>query len=298
LQILFREIGIFVPEEIIRYSQWVLDNSNDFLYQYFLRKYNWTLVDPPVTLDLDGRYDHGFMHFSRMLGFGFHALLLFCTSVQLEMNFQVFDINFNYGAPEGVKEKLEALIRTLEILLYDPIFPNGLVVLPDEFAVDQIQDGGKELGNMFGSLASWIEYMFDDRDKQEGKAISYTDENENYNWDDGETLTVRGLEIAGKHVEFTRPQMQAVHDLAIVLRDNFLEREPFPIEAFRPVLDAFGLEALDSIVDLFIAWSEDGTADWSEPFYNPQRFSFRDLLATLVDKLHIIDEVMGELGVE
>jgi hypothetical protein len=292
LQILFRKIGIFIPQEIITYTNWMFENMGD--EQYYLRTYKWTLVDPPLTLNFAGRYDTGFMYLSRALGYGFHALLGMATAVQLEMDFQTFDMNFNYGNPQGIQQFLAALIRTLETLVFDPIFPNGFVILDEDFAIPQVQQGGQDLGNMLLSIADLVDFMDQDQDRQSGKAVGYDDANFNFKWDEDETVTIGG----DGGFELTKAQAFAIRDLTRAIGANLIDRTPFAIAVFKPVLESFGIGNLNWIVDLFISWSLDGTADWSQPFWNPTRWSFRDLLSTLIDKLKIIQKVVIEMGLE
>ncbi|NLH48834.1 MAG: tetratricopeptide repeat protein [Myxococcales bacterium] len=296
LQILFREIGIHVAPQIEEYSQFLLDNPNDF--QYYLKDFNWTLVDPPVTIDWAGRYNTGYMHLSRMLGHAFNALLLGATSVQLEMNFPNFDLNFNYSNPQGLEEILNALIISLEILLYDPIYPQGFAIYDEDWAYDQVEDMGKELGKMFGEVARMFDFMFTDTDRQPGKALRYEDDNGNNIWDPDEVMQIRGLEIADKQIEINRPQAEAIRDLCYALEANLLERTPVPIELFTGVLESLNLGDFDFLIDLAIAWSEDGTFDISGPFWETNKFAFRELLKVIIEKLKIVLEVVDELGLD
>jgi hypothetical protein len=296
LQILFREIGVFVPPQVIEYTDFIL--ASESTYQYDLRKYNWTLFSPPIEIDWSGRYDYGFMYLSRALASSFHALLMFCTSVMLEMNFQSFDLNLNYGAPQGVVEILEAANHLLKVWLYDPIFPNAFLVLDEDYAKPQLLEGGLDLGYMFQDFANLVDFMENNRDLQRGLALGYDDANHNFFWDEDETVTIRGFDLLGKDLELTREQMFAVRDLSRELEANLLERVPFVVDHLKLVFEAFGLEALDWVVDLLSAWTDNGTIDPSELFYNPQRTSFRELLATVVIKIDVIVELLKEMGVE
>jgi len=292
LQLLFENIGIKFPPLTTKYAQKIISMPTD--YEYFLITYNWTLAQPPFKIQLDGRYDHGFLYLSQALADAWEGLLLLATTVQLEMNFPSFDLHFNYGNPQGAEEIIEALIGTLETLLYDPIFPMGFQIKDEPFAVPQIKEGGRTWGRMFDSFASLIDFMLADHDRQLGKAIGYNDDNENFNWDADETATLlRG----STELTVTRPQAIALRDLSYAMGQNLLNRVPFPIGLLTELLDSFNLGDLDFLVELVAAWFPDGTIDASPLFYEPQPNSFRDFLAMLVDKLYIVLELVQELGI-
>ncbi len=297
LQILFELIGIYLPQQLIDDTNWLL--AQPTTYEYWLNIYSWSLPKPAfsinwATLQTNGaRFDHGFLYVSRVLAFGFHALMLFCTSVDLELNFQTPTINFTYMQPQSFTDYVIAIIRVASVWLFDPVFPNGLIILPESYAFPQLKEGGQELGNMFGAVVDLADYMFNNHDKQTGLAVGYTDTNGNGQWDADETWDISGL---GLDIKITRDQMSAIRNLSAALRDNLLERTPFPIDqTFLPVLDAFGLGAFDWVIDMFSAWF-DGYGDWSGPFYNATRTGFRDLLITLIEKLKIIYQVAIDLG--
>ncbi|MDP8225320.1 MAG: hypothetical protein P9L99_18305 [Candidatus Lernaella stagnicola] len=288
VQILFREIGIFVPPQIDEYSKFLLERPND--YQYDLEDYYWSLVDPPLEINLEGRYDHGFLYLSRALGNFFHVLLLTATSVQLEMNFPNFDLNFNYGNPQGAEEFVDAAIVSMEILLYDPIYPNGFTVYDEPWAYENVKQGGLAIGRGFGSIADMFDFMFVDHDRQLGKALHYDDDNNNFNWDDNETWTLPGFD----DIVLTKAQCAAIRDFARAMEANLLEREPVQIELLTGILESFNLGSFDFIVDLLIAWTEDGTFDVSPLFWEPGRYDFRILLQQLIDELKIVAKIIDE----
>jgi hypothetical protein len=292
LQILFRAVGILVPPQIDEYAKLILESDNTF--QYDLEDYYWSLVDPPLEIPLEGRYDFGFVYLSKSLGNFFHSLLLLATSVQLEMNFPAFDLNFNYGNPQGVSEIINAAIVSAEILLYDPIYPNGFAIFDEPWAFEQIKEGGQAIGRGFGAMANMFEFMFSDHDRQQGKALHYDDDNNNLTWDKGETFTVPGFD----DIVLTREQCKEIRDLARALEANLLERTPVPIGEATELLETFNLGSLDFIVDLAESWSDDGTFDISGVFWEPGRFDFRNLLQTIIDKLKIVQKIIVELGIE
>jgi len=291
LQILFRKIGIHIAPQLYEYSQFLIDNPIE--YQYYLKDYYWTLVDPPLELDWSGRYDQGFLYMSRAVASVFDFILQTATAVQLEMNFPNFDLNFNYSDPQGIKEIVDAIIVSVEVLLYDPIYPNGFTVVDEDWAYEQVKEGGLALGRMFGSAADMFDFMFQDSDRQAGKALHYSDDNENFHWDDGEVMEFTGLDFS-----LTKAQAIALRDLCRAMEYNFKDRIPVQINLLTDVLESFNLGSLDFIIDLLVAWSDDGTFDASPPFYECNRYGLRELLATLVDKLKIVQDLLDELGIE
>ena len=290
LQILFREIGINIAPQIGEYAKFLLERPNDF--QYDLEDYYWSLVDPPLEIPWEGRYDHGYVHLSKALGNAFQTLLLLATSVQLEMNFPNFDLNFNYGNPQGVAEIVDAAILSVEILLYDPIYPNGFTIFDEPWAVEQVKEGGQTFGRAFGSIADMFDFMFADRDRQKGKALRFNDDNGNFVWDAEENFDIPGMDIS-----LTRAQCKAIRSFCRALEGNLLEREPIKINLLTDILESFNLGSFDFIVDLLISWSDEGTFDMSGAFYEPTRWSFRVFLAILVDKLKIVRSIIDELGI-
>ena len=290
VQILFREIGVHIPPQIIDYSDVLLERGNDF--QYFLDHYKWTLVDPPIEIELDGRYDHGFVHLSRVLGYSFHAFLLMTTAVELELNVENLDLLFRYPKPQGALPIVWAIRNSLEIILYDPVYALATRITNEPWAYEQIREGGQALGRAAGSVAEMFGFMLGDRDRQKGKALAYDDANGNFVWDADETMTIRGIDL-----EFTREQATVLIQVCRALEANLLEREPIDLELLYPLLEAFDADSLTWLADLGIAWSDGGTLDLSEMFYNPQRDSFRDLLAVVVAKLRIIENILRDADV-
>jgi hypothetical protein len=286
LQILFRDIGMHLAPQIIEVSDKLLEKPYES-DQYFLRRYSWTLFDPPLDWDLDGRYTHGYLHLVRTLGHGWQFILTGATSVYLEMNFPSFDINFNYGDPQGIEEIFDALIRVLEILMYDPIFPNGFQIYDEPWAFESIKQAGLELGSTFGSLADLLDFAMNDTDRQEGLGIGYTDDNHNFTWDPGEVMEFRGLGFS-----ITYEQAIELIDLCRAFEANLHERIPFKVEVLNEFLEVTPLGSLTLITDLLAAWSEDGMVDISKPFYEPEINSVRNLVTTLIDKLIIIRELL------
>ncbi len=290
LQILFRLIDLDIPPQIIENSDWLFAHPSDYVFE--LLTYDWTLVNPKVDIDLHGRYDGGFMYLSRTLAYGFHALLLMATAVDLEMNFPAFSLNFTYANPQGLQPIMRAVIRTLEILMYDPVFPNGFLILDEPWAIPQIQQGGQEVGLMFASIVEMFDFMFDDHTKKEDLAFSYTDTNGNGDWDPDETLTISGLGLT-----ITLNEAVAIRNLSAALRDNMAERKPFPIIAtFEPVLEAFGLGSFDWVVELISSWYND-TGDWSGPFWEPTRTDFRAFVIVLIEKAKIILSIIEQMNI-
>jgi len=291
LQVLFREIGIFIPPLTIKYTDRLFELDSD--YQYRLKYYAWELVDPPVSWALDGRYGPNEMYLSRALSHFFMAFLLNATSVNLEVNFPALDINYNYSHPESVQDYIQATIRFVEILLYDPIFPLGFQLLDEDWVDDQIFEGGQEFGRFFGAIADMFDYMFSDPDRQEGRAVGYNDDNFNLIWDPDETMTLRIDTETG--VDITYQQAKAIAKFARAMEAAYIEREMLDVEVLRDVLESFNLGALDFVVDLLDAWFPEGKIDISKPSYEPEKNSFRTLLETVLEKLRIVDELMTEL---
>ncbi len=286
LQLLFREIGVDIPPKTIFFADKLLALPND--YQFYLETYNWTLVEPPVVIELEGRYDHGFLQWSKALSHGFQSFLLLATAVNLEMNFPAFDINFNYGAPENTEEIFAALIRTIEILLYDPIFPLGFQAVDEPWAYEQIEDGGRELGWAFGSLAEAFNFALNDKDRQAGKVFGYNDANINFAWDEGEYLEIKGVGI-----KITKRQAIELVKLCKAVEANLIDRVPFDIAILSGLFEAMDLEDFDFLVDLLVAWFPEGKADFSHLFYEPKINGFRDFLEMLLEKIKIIEKYVS-----
>ena len=285
LQLLFREIGVKIPPKLIHFADRLLDESND--YQYYVLPYRWTLKEPPLEINLDGRFDHGFLHFSKALGHGFVSILLMATSVNMEMNFPSFDINFNYGAPNGTKEVFEALIRTVEILLYDPIYPLGFQIVDEPWAYDQLIEGAQELGHAFGSTALGLDFVLNDHDRQAGKAFGYEDLNKNFIWDHNEVLPINGTGI-----RISRDQAIAWKHLSFAVEANLVDREPFDVDLLRDVMLSLNLGSLEFVVDLLDAWFPNGQIDLSLIFYEPNQNNMRNWLEILLDKLRIVHDML------
>ena len=286
LQILFREIGAKYVPLTSHFGDIILSYPDD--YDYRLENYIWELVDPPTEIDWTGRYDHGYVYLSKALAHVFQFVLLAATSVNLEMNFPALDIQFNYGNPQTAEEWLKAIIHYLEVLLYDPIFPLGFQIYDEPWAYEQILDSGKEIGHAFENLALMFNYMFNDTDKQVGKALAYDDVNYNFHWDADETWTVRGLGIT-----INREQAEAVKFLSEAIAEDFLNHEPVQIEAIERIFRAFDLDEEVWVTDLIEAWYPDGI-DLAQPFYDPQQNGFRDLLEVIVDKLYTVLPLVAE----
>lgn len=287
LQLLFREIGLNIPPKTIAFSDNLLAQPND--YQFYLKTYRWTLIQPPLEIELDGRFDHGFLHWSKALSHGLQSLLLMATAVNLEMNFPAFDINLNYGAPETTEETFAALIRSIEILLYDPIFPLGFQIVDEPWAYAQLQDGAKELGWTFGSLAEAFEFALTDHDRQSGKAFGYNDENNNFNWDEGEYMEIKGVGI-----KITRRQAVELVKLCKAVEANMVDREPFDLALLTGLMESMNLGDFDFVIDLMVAWFPDGKIDMSKIFYEPDKNNMRNFLETLLDKLRVIEKLFIE----
>jgi len=293
LQVLFREIGVFIPPQTITYSDRLLAMDTD--YNYKLRAYAWKMVQPEVDWDLSGRFTYGELYLSRALAHAFQTLLLCATSVNLEMNFPSFDINMNYSNPEGVQEILTSLIRVVEILLYDPVFPLGFQIFDEDWAYDQIKQSALEFGGAWEALADMFDYMFQDTDRQGSRALGYNDDNNNFHWDADETMT---LKINMDKIDVTRQQAEAVRDLARAMQANFYDRVPFDVQMLADVLDSFNLGNLGFLIDLLSAWFPDGTIDGSTLLYEPTENGFRDFLEMLLEKMRDINDILIEEGVE
>ena len=292
LQVLFRNIGIFIPPETEEYTQKLFDMNTD--YEYMLRFYKWTLVSPPLEWDLSGRYGYAELYMSRALSHLFQTFLLLATSVNLEMNFPSFDLNMNYPDPSGFGEILHNLIRVVEILLYDPVFPLGFQIYDEQWAYDQVAEGATEFGAMWEAVADMFEYLYDDADVQEGRSVGYNDDNNNFHWDENETITFR---IGDDGIDLTKQQTYALVDIARAMQDNFYNREPFKIELLTEFLDASGLGGIDWVIDLLAAWCPNGEVDLSTPLYEATENGFRDFLATLLEKMRTLESVLVANGV-
>jgi hypothetical protein len=291
LQVLFREIGIYIPPQTMVYTDKLLKMNTD--YEYTLRAYAWTLVDPPLYWNLSGRDSYAELHMSRALAHLFETFVLLATSVNLEMNFPSFDLNMNYSAPQGI-EILHNLIRVVEILLYDPIFPLGFQIKNEDFAFKQIKEGATEFGAFWESLGDMFEYLFQDTDVQKGRAVGYNDDNNNFHWDEDETITFR---IGDAGLDLTKPQCEALVVLARALQKNFDDRTPFDVTLLTDFLNASNLGDLDFLIDLIASWFPDGTVDLSWPLYEPYQNDFRDLLVVLLDKMREIEDILIANGV-
>ena len=285
LQLLFREIGVKIPPKLAHFADKLLERPND--YQYYVTPYRWTLKEPPLEIELDGRFDHGYLHFTKALGHGFVSVLLMATSVNLEMNFPAFDINFNYGAPNGTKETMDALIRTIEILLYDPIFPLGFQIVDEPWAYDQLIEGAQELGHAFGATAAGLDFVLNNHDRQAGKAFGYEDLNKNFIWDHNEVLPINGTGI-----RISRDLAIAWKHFSYAVEANLVEQEPIDLELLNEVLKAVNLGDLSFVVDLLAAWFPDGKMDMSTIFYKPDMNNMRNFLETLLAKLRIVSTML------
>ena len=298
LQVLFRDIGLTIPPQIIKYSDKILTLPD--IYQYHLSHFKWKLRQPPVSITftddfLPGRYAQGFLYLSRALAHFFQAFNLLATSVMLEMNFPALDLHFTYPHLQGVEDYLYAITDLITVWLYDPIFPFAFQVKNDAYAAPQIVEGGLEIGRMFGSYADMFNYILNDHDRQQGKALGYNDDNMNFNWDRDETMTITiTINYKDTDLNITRDQAVVLMDVCRALEANFLDRIPFDVSKVTDVLEAFGLGDFAFIGDLLAAWFPDGVVDLSEPFNHFGRDDFRILLQTLVDKLQIIMDLLKD----
>lgn len=288
LQILFREIGIYIPPQIEVYTEKLFKTPDD--YQYYLKTYRWNLYEPPLDLIFDGRFSQGFLYLSRGLGNLFQGFLLFAGSVNLEMNFPSFDVNLNYMNPTGTKEIVETIVRNIKILLYDPIFPLGFQIIDEPWAYAQVEEGAQEIGKGIGAMGDMFEYVLNDHDRQPGKAIGYEDDNRNFNWDKDEKMFIE--DAGGLTLSFSRDQAIALKELCAGLEANLVDREPFELELIIGYLHTFDSNSLffqmDVLIDLLKAWYPEGKVDISYIFYEPNQNNMRNWLKILIEKLEII----------
>jgi len=171
----------------------------------------------------------------------------------------------------------------LENMIYDPIFPGAFIVKDEDWAIPQITQGGIELGLGFAELADMIFYMLEDGDRQQGKAIGYDDKNYNRQWDEDETLTIRGLDVT-----LTREQAVWFAIMCADLAENLVFRDPFDVNYLLYFLDSMDMGFPVGLIIEFLAdiYLENRLIDISEIFYNPQPEGFRDLLIELIDILN------------
>lgn len=289
LQVLFREIGIYIPPQTIKYTDRLLEMPHT--YQYALDHYSWTLVDPPLKWDLSGRYSTSELYLSRALAHFFQTFLLLATSVNLEMNFPSFDLNLNYAEPEGFEEIWHNLIRVIEILLYDPIFPLGFQLWDEPWAYEQVEQSAYEFGMAFSSFGSMLESLFVETGRTSDRAVGYDDVNRNFNWDADETLTLR---IGDAGLSFNRAQAEEIAYLCRQMETSFLENEPYDLNGLNNLLEAFGLGDLHYIIDLLASWFPDGMLDVSQPLYEPTKDGFRSLLEKVLEKMRLIEKLFME----
>ena len=288
LQKLFKEFGARLPVEITEYSDPLLTRYD----QFYLKTHSWKIKEPPMELILDGRFGQEELHFIRMLSHAFSAFVLLMTSTNLDINTVTFDLHFDIPGEtfdllniqdilSHLSFFLHDLTEALENTLYDPIFPGAFIIKGDDWAIPQIEEGGIELGLALGEFSQFIYTMMADTDRQDGKALGYTDANKNFHWDPNETLTFRGLNIT-----LTYDQALALANMCAALQDNLLNRVPFDISFLGTVLDSFDQTLLKIllkiIADLYL---ENGQIDISELFYNPNPTGFRDMLIEIVDIL-------------
>lgn len=289
LQILFREIGEFIPPQVEKYTDKLLEKPDK--YQYYLKTYRWDLYEPPIELIFDGRFTHGFLYLSQGLGHLFQSFLLMAGSVNLEMNFPSLDINFNYMNPTGTDEIIETIIRFIKILLYDPIFPIGFQIIDEPWAYAQLEEAAGEMGKGLGAMGDMFEYVLNDHDRQKGKAIGYEDTNKNFNWDKSEVMIIE--DAGGLKLTFTRDQAIALKELLAGLEANFVDRTPFDLDLIINYLHTFPTNSLfydiDVLIELLKAWFPDGTVDFSSNLYQPDQNNMRNFLEKLIEKLEIIN---------
>jgi len=290
LQVLIRDFSAVIPREVFELSDILLARSD----QFYLKHHSWTLTEPPVEIVLDGRFAREELHFIRALARFFESFCLLSTAVNLDINTVTFDLHFDIPGEHIDMLNLDDLMNhidliipdlahMLENMIYDPIFPGAFIVKDEDWAIPQITQGGIELGLGFAELADMIFYMLEDGDRQQGKAIGYDDKNYNRQWDEDETLTIRGLDVT-----LTREQAVWFAIMCADLAENLVFRDPFDVDYLLYFLDSMDMGFPVGLIIEFLAdiYLENRLIDISEIFYNPQPEGFRDLLIELIDILN------------
>ena len=297
-QYLFEEFGAKLPPEVLEYSDILLTRPD---VQFYVKTHAWHFTKPALTLTLDGRYGEEELHFIRAVGHFFQGFIDLLTSVNLDVNTVTFDIvqrRFPADQPDGsrsITTWLKLLSTALNNMVHDPIFPGAGIVKDDAWAIPQITDGGRELGFMFDEFARFLYTMMADTDRQNGKALGYMDSNNNFQWDPEETLTFRDLTLFGRELSMNRYQADAVAAFSTALANNLLYRTPFKLDALEPVFEAYGLEAVNFIIDVIAKnFTENGEIDPSRLFYEPKPTGFYDLVQKLVNLMVELLTILGD----
>lgn len=322
LQELFKRFGARIPPDLLKYADVLLTRPGD---QFYLKTHSWVIKEPPMELILDGRFGQPELHFYRAFAHFFGAFVLLMTAMNLDINTVTGDLHFDYYLEDFSMDAILAnfnqflfdLTDTLENTLYDPIFPGALIIKgwdkdKDEYeyvdeckgfddvdacieairenSLKQFEEGGIELGLMFGEFAQFIYTLMNDTDRQKGKAIGYDDKNENFHWDTDETLTFRGLNIT-----LTYEQALRIADMCKALENNLVNRVPFDVNYLLYVIDSFDNWLLGLIVKWIAKnYLDNGQIDISELFYNPDPMGLRELVVKVIDILYDLQAIFSQ----
>jgi len=279
-QVLFRELGVKMPPIILDYSEKLLADPDK--PQFYLKTHWWELHDPPLRLDLPGRWGIEELYFSRALAHFFNFFVFTATSTNLDINVVTFDLHFENTERMTIDEILHDLIESMEDTLYDPIFPGALIAYDDPYSLALIEAAGVELGFMFGDFSRFLRYMMIDDDHQHGKALGYDDRNRNNIWDIDETLEFKGLGLT-----MNRIQAECIADMCEALELNlvFGPEYPFDLDLFRAVLDTYNLWYIDVLLRAIPGYGAGVQMDISHLFTDPDVDAFRNLFVEVVDIL-------------
>lgn len=284
LQILFQDFSTKLSPEIMEISDILLQRPED---QYYLRHHAWSFEKPPMTLTLDGRFGVPELYFSRALANLMTAFATLATSVNLDVNTVTFDLHFKNL--RDIDILFNDIVEVIRNVLYDPIFPGVFIVYDEPWAYENIEQGGIALGRMFGNFGAFLYSLMADTDRQQGKALGYSDDNRNGEWDADEMFVFRDLRILNSDLKFNRVQAEALAAWCAGVEANLVYGIPLERELFKNVAGAFDSWYLTLIADLIMKrFEQDGMVDLSPLFFDPNPTGFRDLLENLLERLEQI----------
>ncbi len=277
IQILVDKLGDGRVPETIAFADRLLEYEDP--YQYYLRYYVWGLRQPEVEINLPGRFSRAELYLSKGLGYFWRFFVRFVVAQNLDINTVTFDqFKWNGTMCETILNDFYISIRNT---LYDPIFPNALLLKePHDESVQNMKEAGIALGYMFESFATMFDAMMGEIDIQDGRSLRYEDNNENLRWDEDEVWIVWDT---GQ--EFTKAETMELRRLFLLLADNFLNGTLIAIDEFKQTLDVFGLGLFGFVLDLYQDWSGNEFINPGYAFSNAQPEGLRPAGEQLVDTM-------------